>query len=241
MRQKHRVAAIGFVVAAGLATPSWLETGAVPAGADKVPPSLGCHAAETDRRKMVVETVQAGVWKGLTLFQISCGEITGQLFFGKYGNSLRYVVMRAGENSDATSIPPSLRSRMLEMLLERFFEIDGRQAQYSFATSAFPEIDARLAAACAESSQWNRKTGRPRDTTTGRFIRRLMNEQQTYPELATVFGTLAYNMRVGGTEDILVLPAGRMSAVERQFVKVNLLPSDELPVSAATYFIVERH
>jgi hypothetical protein len=127
------------------------------------------------------------------------------------------------------------------MLLERSFEVYGRQARYSFATSAFPEIDARLAAASAESSRWNRKTGRPRETTIGRFIRRLMMEQQTYPELAAVFGTLGYKLQVGGTEDILVLPAARMSAAEKQFVKVHLLPSDKLPVSAATYFIVERH
>ena len=193
-----------------------------------------------DQRHIVVETVPGGICKGFTLFKMSCGEVTGQLFFGKHGNSLRYVVMRADQDSDAASIPTWLRSQMLQKLLERSFDVVGRQPRYSFATSAFPEIGARLAAASAESSSWDRKTGRARHTTTGHFAQCLMNEQQTYPELIDVFGTLGYNLRVGGTEDILVLPVGRMNAGDKQFIKVHLLPSDKLPVSAATYFTVER-
>jgi hypothetical protein len=240
MRQKHRVAAIGLAVGVCLATPSWPETGPSRSVAHNVPRSLGCDSPDTDRRKIAVETVPAGIWQGFTLFRVSCGEITGQLFFDKHGNSLRYVVTHADENSDVSAISPSIRSRILQLLLERSFEVEGRRARYSFATSAFPEIDARLAGACAESSRWNRKAGRPRDTSTDRFARQLMNEHQTAPELAEVFGTLGYDLRVSGTEDLLVLPIARMTAAERRFVKVRLLPTDKLLVSAAVYFIVQR-
>jgi hypothetical protein len=240
MGQRHRVAAIGIAIGVCLATPSWSEIGVSRSAADKVPGNLGCDPPDANRRNIVVETVRAGIWKGFSLFRMSCGEITGQLFFGKRGNSLRYVVMRAHQDSDATSISTSLRSRILQMLLERSFDVVGRQPRYSFATSAFPEIGARLAAASAESSNWDRKTGRARHTTTGHFAQRLMNEQQIYPELAAVFGTLGYNLSAGGTEDILVLPVARMNAFDKQFIKVHLLPSDKLPVSTATYFAVER-
>jgi hypothetical protein len=117
MRQRHWVAAIGFAVGICLATPSWSEIRAAPSTASNAPRSLGCDPPDTDRRNIVVGTVPAGIWKGFTLFKISCGEITGKLFLGKHGNSLRYVVMRAHENSDAASIPPSLRSRILQILL----------------------------------------------------------------------------------------------------------------------------
>jgi hypothetical protein len=240
MRRRHRVAAIGIAIGVCLATPSWSAIRVSTSTADKVPDSLGCDPPDVDQRHIVVETVPAGIWKGFTLFKMSCGEVTGQLFFGKHGNSLRYVVMRADQDSDAASIPTWLRSQMLQKLLERSFDVVGRQPRYSFATSAFPEIGARLAAASAESSSWDRKTGRARHTTTSHFAQCLMNEQQTYPELIDVFGTLGYNLRVGGTEDILVLPVGRMNASDKQFIKVHLLPSDKLPVSAATYFTVER-
>jgi hypothetical protein len=240
MGQRQRIAAIGIAIGVCLATLTWSEIRVSPATADKVRGSLGCDPPDANRRKIVVETVPAGIWKGFTLFKMSCGEITGQLFFGKRGNSLRYVVMRAHQDSDVASIPTSLRSRMLQLLLERSFDVDGRQPRYSFATSAFPEIGARLAAASAESSSWDRKTGRARHTTTGHFAQRLMNEQQTYPELADVFGTLGYNLRVGGAEDILVLPIAVMNAADKQFIRVHLLPSDKLPVSTATYFKVVR-
>jgi hypothetical protein len=240
MRRKLRLAAIGVVVGVCLAPPSWSETRTDPAAANDAPRSVECAPSDANRRNIAVETVAAGIWKGFTRFEISCGENTGRLFFGKNGNSLRYVVMRAHEDSDAASIPSALRSVMLATLLERSFEVDGRQARYSFATSAFPEIGARLAAAAAESPRWNPKTGRPRDTTIGRFVRRLMNERRTYPELAKVFGDLGYNLRVSGTEDILVLPIARMTAAEKQFVKEDVLQGERLPVSAATYFIVEK-
>jgi hypothetical protein len=239
MRQRHRVAAIGIAIGVCLGTPSWSTIRVSTSNADKVPDRLGCGAPDVDQRHIVVESVPAGIWKGFTLFKMSCGEVTSQLFFGKHGNSLRYLVTRA--DSDTASIPTWLRSRMLQKLLERSFDVAGRQPRYSFATSAFPEIGARLAAASAESSSWDRKTGRARHTTTGHFAQCLMNEQQTYPELAEVFGTLGYNLRVVGTEDILVLPVARMNAGDKQFIKVHLLPSDKLPVSAATYFTVERH
>jgi hypothetical protein len=41
-------------------------------------------------------------------------------------------------------------------------------------------------------------------------------------------------------EDLIVLPIARMTAAERRFVKVRLLPTDKLLVSAAVYFIVQR-
>jgi hypothetical protein len=240
MLQRYLVAAIGIVIGLCIPAPSRSEVRVPPTTAEKVPGSLECDSPDANRRHIAVETVPSGIWRGFTVFKISCGDITGQLFFGKRGNSLRYVLMRAHQDSDAVSIPTWLRSQMLQKLLERSFDVAGRQPRYSFATSAFPEIGARLAAASAESSSWDRKTGHARHTTTGHFAQCLMNEQQTYPELADVFGTLGYNLRVGGTEDILVLPVARMNASDKQFIKVHLLPSDKLPVSAATYFTVEK-
>src|SRR5258708_21173451 len=110
MGQRHRVAAIGIAIGVCLATPSWSEIGVSPSAADKVPGNLGCDPPDANRRNIVVETVRAGIWKGFSLFRMSCGEITGQLFFGKRGNSLRYLVMRAHQDSDATSISTSVRS-----------------------------------------------------------------------------------------------------------------------------------
>src|SRR5258708_20962541 len=167
MRRRHRVAETGIAIGVCLGTPLWSAIRVSTSTANKVPDSLGCDPPDVDQRHIVVETVPAGIWKGFTLFKMSCGEVTGQLFFGQHGNSLRYVVMRADQDSDAASIPTWLRSQMLQKLLERSFDVVGRQPRYSFATSAFPEIGARLAAASAESSSWDRKTGRPRHTPTG--------------------------------------------------------------------------
>src|SRR5258708_8247929 len=197
MRRRHRVAAICIAIGGCLGTTSWAAIRVSTSTADKVPDSLGCDPPDVDQRHIVVETVPAGIWKGFTLFKVSCGDVSGQLFTGKHGNSIRYVVMRADQDSDAAAIPTWLRSQMLQKLLERSFDVVGRQPRYSFATSAFPEIGARLAAASAESSSWDRKTGRARHTTTGYFAQCLMNEQQTYPELLDVFATLGYTLTLG--------------------------------------------
>jgi hypothetical protein len=122
---------------------------------------------------------------------------------------------------------------MLRILLQRMFAAQGREPLYSFATSSFPEIGARLAAALAESSSWDREADRPRNATTGEFARRLMNQKETYPEFAEVFGSLGYNLRVSGIENIFVLTVNGMSAADKAFITVPLLPSDKLPVSVA--------
>jgi hypothetical protein len=241
MGRGHLVTAIGIATGFCVAAPSWSQVRISPYTADKVPESVDCDPPNANRRNVVVEAVPAGIWKGFTLFKVSCGQTTGELFFGKRSNSLRYVVMRGSHQEfNAASIPTSMRSRMLRMLLERLFDVAGRQPVYSFATSAFPEIGARLAAASAESSSWDRETGHARNAATSDFAKRLMNEKETYPELANVFGVLGYNVRVSGTEDILILAVDRMNAADKAFIKVHLLPSDKLPVSTATYFRIER-
>jgi hypothetical protein len=241
MGREHLATVIGIATGFCIATPSWSQVRLSPSTADRVPGSVDCDPPDVNHRNIVVEAMREGIWKGFILFKVSCGKITGELFFGKGSDSLRYVVTRGShQDFDAASIPISMRSRMLRMLLERLFDVTGRQPVYSFATSAFPEIGARLAAASAESPSWDRETGRARNATTSDFARRLMNEKETYPELANVFSIFSYNSRVSGTEDILILAVDRMNAADKSFINVHLLPTDKLPVSTATYFRIER-
>jgi hypothetical protein len=241
MRQVFSVTAIGIAAGLGLTRPSWSQVCIFRSEAHDVRSGVACDAHDSGFRNVVVTTVPAGIWKGFMLFKMSCGRGTGELFFNRHSNLLRYVIGRGSQRAfDAASIPTSVRSKMFRILLERMFEVAGRRPVYFFATSSFPEIGARLAAAAAESSSWDREAGRPRNVTINDFARRLMNEKQTYPELANVLDSLGYSLQVNATEEIIVLRVDRMSAEDKAFIKVPLLPSDKLPVSTATYFRIER-
>jgi hypothetical protein len=184
--------------------------------------------------------VLRGIWKGYTVFGVACGAIEAHLLHGG-SNSLVFTLARGiGHQSSAASIPLSIRTALLRHLVQRFFTTTSRRTLYSFATNAFPELGARLAAASAASPEWNRAIGQPFNDEVSNFVKDLMNEKQTYPELSAVFADLGYDLRVSGIENILVLRVNQMNPEDRVYVSVPLLPTDELPVSAATYFKLKK-
>jgi hypothetical protein len=196
------------------------------------------RAVDTDTTR----AVRKGLWAGSMLFQLSCGSVEANLYFQTHNNQLRYEVVQSGSSLriDAGVIPIATRSKLLEMLLQRLFAVESRRTQYAFATSAFPEINGRLAAASAASPGWNMKSGRPREHTAGRFVTNLANDEQLYPEIAKAFGAFGYRVRVDAAEDILVLPAQELSAADRRLISTPVSPADKLPASAAIFYNVQR-
>jgi hypothetical protein len=241
MRQRYLVAVIGIAAGLFVAAQSRSEVGRPSSAAEEHSVGDGCQTLNASTPKIVGKAVSSGIWKGFTVFKVPCGRDAGELFYRKRGNTLRYVVVRASQQGNgAASMPISVRSNMLRVLLEGLFESGGRRPAYSFATSAFPEIGARLAAAAAESSDWDRKSGHARAGDTNEFAKRLMNRKETYTELAGVFSAVGYSVRVSGVEDIFVVPVDRMTVSDKTLIGGHFAPSDKLPVSAAVYFRVEK-
>jgi hypothetical protein len=231
----------GIATALAFATTSWPQVRVLPSDSPPVIDGPRCDSSTTGSSIVGVHPVREGIWKGFTVFSVMCGPIKGDLLFGSSHNSLRFAVAQdPGQNRDAAFVPLPVRTELLRLLLQRFFATSGRRLAYSFATSSFPEIGARLAAASAASPAWDREAGQPRNSTVNEFTKRMMNEKETYPELSKVFRDVGYDLRVSGTEDVLVLSIKQMSAADKVFIKGQLLPTDKLPVSAATYFRLDK-
>jgi hypothetical protein len=198
-----------------------------------------CAADEIAPESIEITEVGSGVWKGFTAFLANCGPLIGRLYYSNDRDLLRYeITPETKANRDWPEA--QLRTEILRALLRRLFAVYGQRSRYAFATNAYPEVGERLAAAAAESREWDKQTGRPSAQTTAAFAKALLNREHGYPELAKTWAERNYVVRISGIEKVLVRPAGSMSAAERALLKAPVRDDDQLPVSAAIFYTIEK-
>jgi hypothetical protein len=197
------------------------------------------YAIAITPQSIEIEQITNGVWQGFTALRTSCGPVTGQLYYAKDRNLLRYEI--APETRiDRDSPSARLRTEILRALLQRLFTLCGQRSSYAFATNAYPEIGERLAAASAESRAWDKHTGRPYAQTTAAYAKALLNADHGYPELAKPWAEWNYTVRITAIEKVLVRPVREMTAAERSRVKAPASDEDRLPVSAAIFYTIKK-
>ena len=186
-----------------------------------------------------VTHITNGVWQGFTALRTSCDLLVGRLYYAMDRNLLRYEI--APEMRIDQDWPPArLRTEILRVLLRRMFALYGQRSRYTFATNAYPEIGERLAAASADSREWDKKTGRPYAQTTAAYAKALLNTERGYPELERTLTEWNYTVRIDGVEKVLVRPVNEMSKAERSLMKASVRDENRLPVSAAIFYTIER-
>jgi hypothetical protein len=186
-----------------------------------------------------VTHITNGVWQGFTALDASCDPLVGRLYYAMDRNLLRYEI--APEMIIDQDWPLArLRTEILRALLRRMFALYGQRSSYGFATNAYPEIGERLAAASADSREWDKKTGRPYAQTAAAYAKALLNAERGYPELEQTLAEWNYSIRIDGVEKVLVRPVSEMSKAERSLVKAPVRDEDRLPVSVAIFYTIER-
>ncbi len=100
-----------------------------------------------------------------------------------------------------------------------------------------PEMAMRLMLAAKRSDGWDSVRGIPAGGDKNGFVRDLMNEASTYPELKAVFLKAGLDIRVSSVEKVLVLKAGELSFFN-QLQGSDVKPADKLPFDCMTWFSI---
>lgn len=123
-------------------------------------------------------------------------------------------------SSNAVSIQTQLKP--LKILLSELQKKEKklRSTLYWQTTKSYPEFFARMSDAAQKYPAWSRRSGHGNDNE---LMVKIANENQVYPELAGLFASLGYTIKVASVEKVI---ADRIT---------------EMPVDFMLWFRVERN
>jgi hypothetical protein len=95
----------------------------------------------------------------------------------------------------------------------------------------------RLALAAFRSSQWDRRSGKPRTGNINLFVRQLLNSTEIYPELDELFSRFNKKIGVSDVEKVLVTTAEKLPFYKALHAQ-GISTKDKLPFDAMVWFSI---
>jgi hypothetical protein len=198
-----------------------------------------CRQSNIGANPVQVATVQTGVRKGEVLFTVVDGQYRGDLHYDSASSTARFVPSLNRSSPDGSNFSSAKKLELLRPLLQCLFEDSGRREKYSFTFAGYNEMFSRLILAAAATPDWDRRRGRSRHGNISQFTVALLNEANTYPELASLFQQLGYHVTVSEAEKVLVLPSTSPEFVAAASSGQKSIPKGKYPCGASVFFTIE--
>ena len=197
------------------------------------------EARRLDAAAVKVETIEDGaIGRGETALTIVDGDDKGVLRYDAVKKELRFAATRGNRSPGTSPLPASRRMELLRPLLARLFQQFGTQQTYTFGIAGYREVNGRLVAAAARSSNWDPVSGQPRSGTLAGFVIGLLDADGLFSELTAVFGEFKYAIRATAVENILVSSVKDLERVDAAGLPSGSAPDSKFPSSASIYYSV---
>jgi hypothetical protein len=139
------------------------------------------------------------------------------------------------------AVPMAKRATLWKPLLEQMFRERGHRSEYLLAVGQYPELEARIAIAAADSGRWDPGSGRVRTGDAAAFVKELLTEKALWPEIASLFESLGYRLAVHSVESVVLCKGSEIQCGPPACRASPALPPDStVPCGASVLFRLTR-
>lgn len=202
-------------------------------------PSVGSTAPRASAESVDVRVVQNSS-SSLTVHARK-GELEARLSVLLKDNSLGFTLHRGpghgtGEWPWFAEIAPLLQACLRTVVPE-----PDRFPGFRFMTrlAMYPEMSGRIALQAGTSKKWDHRFGRPRASFTNNFVLSLAVNNDTYPELNTLFASHQYQIQLVSLERVSIAPVHALPYHDI-LVAEGLSPQWLVPYDAILHFQVKH-